>query len=346
MGRNDSKSHSSESGPNRWQLLAIIGVLALVSSIAIWYRWSGVPENGVGVPEKRLDETHVTPRGAPAHIRAIEAEKQKIGQESLEEMIDMLFRDDQIYFNPGMITDIIGQQRDLHACLSSRRVLRLCHEVGRLPDPQRSRLLNDLAQRSYDTVRETAEKIVRMDTHPGSPKNHQSMLANKMAVVAYCWMAAHYQSVDEVLKMLERFESYHAELKARVVNDDRVERSTWGVVNDWTVPDNACQLNLLMVALEHDARVARKRLQGLRERLRELPQKKLQIAAWDADTTAFDWPHALEGVPVDTSKGVAEYQVYDWGRHKFDEEFQQGILDEVKRFAAGLSSTRPSGALQ
>lgn len=323
-------------GPDRhrWGWLALFGVLIVFSLAAACYRlfWK---------PTVNLDKGS-SYRGIPYQRRKIEGIIAGVGAESIETMITRL-NDEAGYNYPNVHSPAKGAQLDLLRCLSNRRTIRLWELLDGLAEAERNEVLERLAKRTFEEQRATVERVLQSKIDPNAPKNSQSLVANKLAICAYWWLVVQFQGLEDLLDHIEQIETYRTEIETRVVNDPRLpdDRFLLGFGRN-IAPDNACKLNILVLALEHDDRATSRVLKTVRQRLTELPTKQVLLTGWDAHTTAFDIPHVYEGVPIDRTKGITEFEIYDWGHHVFDKEFQRRTVEEVKRIAVALCSGKSS----
>lgn len=317
---------------SRWYVWVTIGALVVVGLVAGWLRMRA--NRGGGLGERR------TYRGAPDHLLRIQAIKSAAGRGTVETLIEELFSDDQCYYYPGVNSPRKFAQLDLLQCLSVRRNVRLWQLVGDMPEAERAQVLKRLGARTLEEQKATFERVLRSFIDPGAPKNTQSVLANTMAICVFWWMAAHYQEVEDLLAHMRELESYRGDVESRIAKDTRVpeglQQFPFGRVY---FPDNACKLNVLVVAIERHPRASRKQLQSLHHCLKQLRKNQLILTAWDAETTSFDFTHVIEGVPIDKSKGTFEYTIYDWDSGQLmDDEFQRQVISEVEQIAAAVAS--------
>ncbi len=311
-------------------------VLLLLTVCVVWLRRESGSEGG-------LDESQRTYPGSPIHLRRTEELIGRIGSESQERLIDNLLDDDQLYFEPS-VKGGIGEQTDLERCLSSRRTLRLWQVLSELPEAERVSVLRRLSERVRADHRASTDWMMKTAIDPSVPQERpahlKSLLATKMALCACWWMTVDFEGLAPLLNDMAPTEAYAREVEEELAGDPRYEHLEF-FFDTHLQPDNACKLNLLLLAIQRQAGAASAQVDALREKLKQhgLPMKRFALTAWDAKVGTFDIVHVYEGVPIDRTKGVREIDLYAWGEHRFDREFQEGVLEEVKRVADDVVST-------
>lgn len=331
--------------------------MALVSLYAAWFRLGTKPEAG-------LDERQRTYPGSPHELRRTEALIAKIGAESLDSLMNNLLSDDQLYFEPSLAEKSRFGQTDLERCLSSRRTLRLWQVLRELPEGERVSVVRRLSDQVRATNRVAVEAILKRQVDRSAPENKQSLLATKMATCACWWMMIDFGGVKLLLEDMAQTEAYALQVGQKVAGDKRYPMDLRRSLDRNLQPDNACKLNLLVLAIERHPGLKPDRLGALRQTLNKygLQTKRLVLAGWDASVGPFDVVHAFEGVPIDRTKGATEYNLYVWGEYRSGDpqdvildrstgrhvraynedqirEFQERVLEEVKRLAADVAST-------
>jgi hypothetical protein len=319
----------------RWLAWAGVVALLLLTIGVVWLRHFNV--------EGGLDESQRTYPGSPIHLRRTKELIHRIATESQDDLINNLLNDDQVYFLPSVQPGIL-EQTDLVRCLSSRRTLRLWQVLSELPEAERVSVLRRLWEKVLAEHQATIEWSLQRELDPsvaredGRPK---PLLATKMAVIACWWMTMHIEGLSPLLNDMAQLEAYAQEVEERLAGDPRYSERTRFYVQGYLQPDNACKLNLLVLAIERHVGQAPNKADALREKLKHhgLPTSRLSLAVWNAKVGPFDTVHVYEGVGIDHTNGVKEFDLHGWGKHRFDNEFQKRVLVEIRRVAVDVVST-------
>ena len=103
-------------------------------------------------------------------------------------------------------------------------------------------------------------------------------------------------------------------------SDDNIFGSAVSMMRHYYVPDNIALLNILSIHPTKD----KSRQTRLSELCAELPKIEIPVANWNAHTTYFDIPHRMEGIPIDESKGMINFEFYTWpGATLYDDAVQR-----------------------
>jgi hypothetical protein len=288
-----------------------VGAVLVAGALLLLYRRIWPPRQG-------LNPAQTTYRGTPAKVRRLRETLQAVQSESVEDLIKGLYHEE----NYAQWVDFAGDARppqvDLQQCLSNPRVLRL--QQGPLPgmgETERARFVEEFAERAFQTQRDREEQSFRRTLDPKAPDVTDSFVANKLAICASWWLAAHFASAADLVRHMEKLEAYAAQLHARVANEPRLSdemKGWWRYTIYGMQPDNACKVTILAVAIERDRGVSAAARAEARRLLSPLPSRKLTVLG-------------------------SEYTIY---RFKEDDEFQAQamgkeaeVIPALRRLAAG-----------
>ena len=161
----------------RWLPWALVGAVLVAGALLLLYR-------GIWPPRQGLNPLQMSYRGTPAQVRRLRETVETVRLESVEGLIKGLYKDDNYApFHEFSAQFVAGV--DLQQCLSNRRVLRLQQSVlPEIREAERARFVGELAERTFQTQRETMERSLQSHLDPKAPKNTQSIDAVRLAICA------------------------------------------------------------------------------------------------------------------------------------------------------------------
>ena len=268
-------------------------------------------------------------RGSPDHRRRIDAIVDGLRQESFDGMVQNL-NDDESYQFPGYHSPRKGVHDYLDVLFSSRRTVKLWAALEAMPREEALAKSREIFSGALAEQQATVARVFKYYEEPNQPENTQSLLANAMALAAAIWFTGQFGGTAEVLAQIDQVDAFANRSIEHVAGRSEYSEAFPLALRRNIRPDTQFMLNAMVQAARHDSRVSKDELQVLEASLKALPAKQITLTAWDAQTTAYDFTHVVQGAPVDTSRGARTLTVYEWGPLLFNKQAQNEYLTALR----------------
>lgn len=270
--------------------------------------------------------------GVPAQRTKIDAIVATLQAESLDESIDRL-TDSASYHYPGYHSPRKGDQTNLEEMLANRRSVKLFGEISQREQSEREARCAEIFRFVLNRHSTALRTILEHAEDPSRPENSQSINATQLGL---CWAmtaAAQYGSKALLRDQFGLIDAVEVDIERRLQKGSaNISKTLAFVIRQYRVPDNRAQLNILwLYALNHrDEQL----LDAIGVRCTGFPKSEVPVVPWDAKITWFDIPRRLEGIPLDTSKGVTVYAFFGWPALLYsDDRAQRRLVDELRMVA-------------
>jgi hypothetical protein len=301
----------------RIYLVALLVALAVGITAILWNRSSREPgaRPYLGVPEQRQ------------RIDRIIAE---LGSETFDESVGLL-AEPSSYYSPGFQSQKKADQTNIEEALSNRRCVKILNELEMLSESDREARCRQAFDLVFRTHCNAMRAGLRHAEDPSSPKNTQSLRASQLGLCTAMLATARHASTEALKIQFAALDNFEDEIDQRLTKEAKsFSPNVVLVARGYCTPDNRAQLNVLCV---HGDALRDDRLsKAVKETCRDFPGSDLPIVNWNAHTTWFDAPRRLEGVPLDTSKGITLYRLYEWPEAMYlERESQRQTIKRIRK---------------
>ena len=202
-------------------------------------------------------------------------------------------------------------------------------DLVNLPTQQRDEKCRALFDAVFVKHRQAFRTTMRHLENPSSPENTQSTFATQHGLCLALFATARYGQSATLNYELAELNALRHEIDGHIASHRQLYPDLLALVFDrFCAPDRQALLN---VFIEYATTSKNPDLQKFLEECDCVP-RELTICAWNAQTTSFDLPHRLEGVPIDVTKGVTTHTVYEWkGEILSNSAVQIGHLERARR---------------
>ena len=225
--------------------------------------------------------------------------------------MERLLTDNVQYSEPGYHSSVLGAQLDLERMLSSRRCIKVFAELGKVNPSQRESRCRELFLRVFNAHTNALEENLLIADDPKHPLPKLSMPSTHMALCAAIFVAADFGYADLVSEELVQVDKLLARFDAKVAaHTPALPPAAVTSMRGHCGVDNRFVLNVLYLCAQRAA----DKHQAVGQIEQEcsymgMQKSQIPIVPWNAATTRFE---GLVGSPMDASKGVKTYSVYDW----------------------------------
>jgi hypothetical protein len=269
--------------------------------------------------------------GVPAQRSRINAMIRVLKAETPGQSMERLLTDDAQYSQPGYHSSVLGAQLDLETMLSSRRCIKVLTELAKVNPSQRESNCRQLFLRVFNAHTNALEENLRTVDDPKRPLQKLSMRSTHMAVCAAIFAAADLGYADLVSEELLQVDRLVARFDAQVgARTPALPPGAAISTRRLCGADNRFVLNVLYLCAQR-ATDKHRSVEQIEQECSRLDMQKSQmpIVPWNAGTT---WFEGLVGRPMDRSKRVKIYSVYNWNIRDLNANFagQNELLSRVR----------------
>ena len=232
-----------------------------------------------------------------------------LAREDLTKSVAEVTGDEAQYLTPGYWPVDRTASIDLEMMLSNRRVIKLMQDIKNLPDDLREVECRRLFAVSFQKHTNACRTVVLHVLNPTSPKNEQSMLSTKMGLSAALFITAEIGRLDILGEQFKTLDQWCNEIEPLAYVPH--PRAGQTLENAWIAPDFRLQVNVLRLGVLRAGKEDTLSKVDLELVSIGMKTNYLSIVPWNAKTTEFE---ILPDSPLDTSKGLVKYQLYDWDR--------------------------------
>jgi hypothetical protein len=258
--------------------------------------------------------------------------------ESMAQSIQRL-RDEKDYAYPGAYSIKKSAQMETEQVLSNRRFLKVRTELQAMPRERAMALCRNMFDEALSVQRQTLDAIIASYEDPSAPKNEVSMLGTKLGMCSAILLASEYIGASQVAAQIEQARSTVERTLAHIREDpERYPDALPLAIERMAGLQRQFELNALLRSATYDASISDTSLDAFTRGLEDVEAKSVEIVAWDAQVTSYDFVHVHQGKPIDTSRGSEHWPLYDWSSGAVsDAKRQQAVLDRVRRDLLGGS---------
>lgn len=301
----------------------LFGSVLIVAAASFFYLLPNSKSKAENPPKfvqrVQVPTPNVTPHRHPGKERMLATLK----NESLDQSTKLLIEDREQYFFPFVPKAIVGGQEELEQMLSTRRFVKVLHEMKELPKSEGDAKCEMLFSTAFQLHTNICRAMISYVTDTDAPTNNRSVEGPKMGMAAAMFIAADTARLVVLEKQFVKLDQWRDEIKPLANLTNRIIPFLPALSVVAIAPDFRLQVNVLRLAAlrSGDARILRE----VDEACAEIQMKTntIPIVAWDAETTTFE---LLPDSPLDTSKGVTVYTFYDWN-FKMAVDYANSMLD-------------------
>lgn len=303
--------------------IVAIGIGGLSVLVGYMRAWRPFYAGGVG----RL--SGLSNNGSPEHRARIDSLISAIQSETLEQSCKRLYESTDQYFYPGYTSGKKAHQLNLEVMLSNRRSVKVIEELVQLSDEVRDIECEKRFDQLLGVHTSALRAACRHAEDASAPKNEQSLKSTQLALCAVMFATAKAASTRLLVSQCDALAALRIEIERTFAEQGKRYPADFVLAaRRYVTPDNRFRLNVLLL---HAERLANEALsEAIQQYQASYPKAEVAICGWAAATTQFDVVYRMEGVPIDQSKGVQEYTLFDWPEDKFyDTAAQQQIVDAL-----------------
>ena len=252
--------------------------------------------------------------------------------ETFDDLMETIY-EESWYRDPGVVTIQKLPQLDVEIILSNRRFARLREMLENMPSPEADAVCRTNISQGRKRSDDAVARALRAFNDPDVPKNTVSMLGNKWGICMGILLAAEFCDTRTVLDAIDAADEAERKwLRAIEQDPDSYPTALRPAIKTFCALQTAFKLNAISRAAYRDATVSGDVKNRLTELMAAMDSKTVQLVAWDAEVTPYDFPHIRQGVPVDVTKGVEDVQVYRMPIPRLtDLPWQQQLLGRVRQ---------------
>jgi hypothetical protein len=256
-------------------------------------------------------------------VSRIKDEIRALASKSQEELIELLLNDTP-YIRP------VGRQQRgpksivVENVLASRVAARLMGLISELPPSSRSRACIDTFSYTASRHANAVNRVLASYEDSSLPQNDESLLGCFGGVCASLFLTAHFCDSVMLCDQLSRIERFEENTSQRMKASNTYPAMLPAVVRSYTHLDSSIKANILIHNLARSGSLHSVARSEVADRLDRIPHKTVKLVAWDSETSAFDFTHLIEGVPIDLSKGYTDVEVYDLSA--LDSDTRQSVV--------------------
>lgn len=344
------------------------GVLLAVAVIALFLAW-GIWSNGLGpkavetpdalrggqvvTGEASHTEGSVSIPGDPAHdavsqtppvemvdpvlvddvhLERIRRRIALLRDEGLGELTTTIF-EESWFQDPGAGSIQKSAQMDTDIVLSNRRFAKLREILASMSRQAAAEASRRLVAQAIARADETVARALLSYRDPQAPRNGVSALGNKWGLCAGILLASEFCDTETVLEAIESAEQLEQSwIEAIEQGGDAYPPSLVLGIRNFCCLQPSFKITAAARAVAKDSSLSVSARARLAQAIEAINTKTVPVVSWDAKVTSYDFPHLFQGLPVDTSKGVEDFVVYQVPvRRLSDRGWQQQLWNRVRQ---------------
>lgn len=297
----------------------------------------------------------ISPTGTPSIQQArTDAHVEEVTGEEFRELVKHLQRPEE-YMNIGMTGNpsAIMPDEQFEQCLASRRTRRLVEILAKQTATeardQCEQIFEQMLTLHLQNLRKGAGQLragkllsandpeVRKAAEERAPT-----LSSQIAGVASAvFLSAHYCDAATVQGQLLRWSRDVAACGDDIQSVPAEYREYVRIIVDMAKPERRFQLNIYLFMASRTIAEHSPQATSLAEVIAKLDRHTVPVVGWDARIGSFDFVHRHQMAPVDTSRGVTSYDVWNWRPHcARDSVVQESLVKDVAALLMNASQPK------
>jgi hypothetical protein len=202
-------------------------------------------------------------------------------------------------------TNILLGFTDFERILMDSRTCRLVELLGHLPREEGRVKSQAICDQMYEEFEATIERVLASYEDPTAPKNHKSVITNKLALGAAIFAMAHFSGPEPVIRKVQRIDELARKARSRLQRNEAPSLPNCDLFSYMSIPDANFKVNVIAFAVNHGSPENRSRQSRVTGLLATIPTR---------------------GLWRETHDGLQKLVIYDWDQYSTYYRRNQGKI--------------------
>lgn len=252
-------------------------------------------------------------------------QRTSILSEPLEKLIEQL-QVEETYLSTGYQSERIGEQEDLDRVLSNPRTTQLIELLKATPDSAYMRA-KSICTKMRERHSQAITRWLLSEEDTNAPKTNEPLNGTKLGVGAAIFALAHFSQPSDVIEEFEKLDnSVQQSLDRMAARPNVFSEPLRTLTRNVCRLDNSFKVSILCFCARRTDDQMQPVKRTLDKALEGVGRSSVPLTKLDAKVTAYE---RSSGIAIDPNDVIESVVVYRWGKHLFDQRYQEAVLRSV-----------------